>query len=90
MAFLTWISVRSSRQVEEGLLKNDFIYLFRLCWVFVAVIGLYLVAESRGYFLVTVHGPLIVAASLLGEQGSRVSRLRYLWHRCSGVSAPGL
>ena len=66
MAFLTWINVRASRQVEEGLLKNDFIYLFRLCWVFVAVIGLYLVAESRGYFLVTVHGLLIAGTSHCG------------------------
>ena len=43
-----------------------FIYLFRLCWVFVAVIGLYLVAESRGYFLVTVHGLLIAGTSHCG------------------------
>ena len=46
-----------------------FIYLFRLCWVFVAVIGLYLVAESRGYFLVTVHGLLIAGTSHCGAKG---------------------
>ena len=41
-----------------------FIYLW-LCWVFVAVHRLSLVAVSRGCSLVVVFGPLIVLASLV-------------------------
>jgi len=38
-----------------------------LHWVFVAVPGLSLVAESRGYSLVAVSGLLIAVASLVAE-----------------------
>ena len=38
---------------------------FWLCWVF--VVGFSLVAVSRGYSLVGVHGLLIVVASLVVE-----------------------
>ena len=41
---------------------------FWLCWVFVAVGRLSLVAASRG-FLVVVHGLLVVMASLVAEHG---------------------
>ena len=36
--------------------KNLFIYLFLLCWVFIAL---------QGFSLVVVHGLLIVVASLV-------------------------
>ena len=39
-----------------------FIYVW-LCWVFVAAHRLFLVAETRGYFLVAMLGLLVVAAS---------------------------
>ena len=42
---------------------NNFIY-FWLCWVFIAAHRLSLVAASRGYSADTVHGLLIVMASL--------------------------
>ena len=38
-----------------------------LCWVFVAVSGLSLVAASEGYSLVVVRGLLIAVASLVAE-----------------------
>ena len=42
-----------------------------MCWVFVAVLGLSLVAESGGYSLVAVCGFLTVVTSLVGEKGPR-------------------
>ena len=45
-------------------------YLFifiRLCWVFVAMCGLFLVAVTMGYSLAVVRGLVIVVASLVGE-----------------------
>ena len=42
-----------------------------LCWVFVAVCGIYLAAESQGYCLVAVYNLLIVVASLLWSTASR-------------------
>jgi len=43
---------------------------FWLCWVFVAVCGLSLVAASRGcYTLVAMGGLLIAVASLVAEGG---------------------
>jgi len=42
-----------------------------LHWVFVAARGLSLVALSRGYSLVVVHGLLVAVASPVGEHGSR-------------------
>ena len=47
-----------------------FIY-FWLCWVFVAVRGLSLVAVSGGLLFVAVRGLLIAVASLLQSTGSR-------------------
>ena len=43
--------------------------LLRLCWVFVAALGLSVVAVSRGYPLVVVLGLLTVVASLVAEHG---------------------
>ena len=43
-----------------------FIY-FWLLWIFIAELGLSLVAESWDYSLVVVHGLFIVVASLVGE-----------------------
>ena len=37
------------------------------CWVFIVMSGLSLVSSSRGYFLVAMHGPLVVVASLVME-----------------------
>ena len=43
--------------------------MYWLCWVFVAVCGLSLVAVSRGYSLVALWGLLIEVASLVAEHG---------------------
>ena len=43
------------------------LFHFWLCWVFVAVLGLSLVAVSRGYFLVSGCRLLILVASLITE-----------------------
>ena len=46
---------------------NSFIYLG--CASFIAVYGLSLVAASRSYSAVAVHGFLIAVASLVAEHG---------------------
>ena len=51
-------------------LKNIYMYVCMyvwLCWVFIAVPMLSLVVDSGGCFVVTVHGLLIVEASLVVE-----------------------
>ena len=50
---------------------THFFFFFWLCWVFVAVHGRSLVAESRGYSVV-VRGLLVAVASLVVE--------RAVWH----------
>ena len=55
-------------QLSVIFLKNIFIY-FWLCWVFTAAHGLFLVAASGGYSLVTVHWLLIVVVFLVAEYG---------------------
>ena len=52
-----------------------FIYIFWLCWVFVSVRGLSLVAASGGPLLIAVHGPLTIAASLVAEHRLQTRRL---------------
>ena len=42
---------------------------FWLCWVFVTVCRLPLIAESRGYSLIAVSGLLFAVASLVTENG---------------------
>ena len=51
--------------------KNYFILFiyFCLCWVFVAMHGLSLVAASGGLLFIVVHELLIVVASLVAEHG---------------------
>ena len=49
-----------------------------------------LVAASRGYSLVSVHGLLTAVASLVAEQGSRVPGLQWLWRMGSVVEVSGL
>ena len=55
----------------QHLLFVDFFFnfCFWLHWVFIALCGLSLVAERRGYSLVLLHGLLIVVASLVAECG---------------------
>ena len=68
-------------------LKVIFIYLcIWLCWTFVTVRGLPLVAESWGYSL--LHGLLIVVVSLVAEHRLWGHRLQQLW--CMGLVAPQL
>ena len=43
-------------------------FFFWLCWVFIALQGLYLVVASRGYSPVMVCGLLIVVASIAGHR----------------------
>ena len=75
--------------------KNKIIYIFNLfiylwlCWVFVAVRGLSLVAGS-GLLFVVVHGLLIAVASLVAEHGLQACGLWQLWHTGSVVVARGL
>ena len=52
--------------VSTALQTQEIIYSW-LCWVFLAVHGLSLVVESRGYSLIAVHGLRIVVASLIAE-----------------------
>ena len=47
------------------------IYLFRLYWVFTALLGFSLVVASGGYSLVAVQGLLIMGLLLLQSAGSR-------------------
>ena len=42
---------------------------FWLCWVFIAVHGLSLVAMGGGYSLIAVHVLLIAVTSLVAEHG---------------------
>ena len=56
----------------------NFIYLFIyfwLCWVFVSVPGLSLVAASGGPLFIVVRGPLTVVASLVAEHRLQTRRL---------------
>ena len=50
-----------------SILEFLFIYLFWLCWIFVAVNGLSLVVLSGGYSLISVNGLLIAVAPLVVE-----------------------
>ena len=44
-----------------------YLFIFWLCWVFVAVRGLSLVVASGGYSFIAVCGLLIAVASLVAE-----------------------
>ena len=56
------------------------LFFFWLCWVFVPACGLSLVATSRGYSLIVVHGLLIKVLPLLWSTGSSVRQFKKLWH----------
>ena len=61
-------------------LKKNIYFYFWLCWVFIAVRGLSLVAMRGGYSVVMVRGLLIAAvfscrAQALGVQASAVAAL---------------
>ena len=50
-------------------LRENYLFMYWLCRVFIAVLGLSLVAAKRGYSLVAVHGFPIAVVSLLAEHG---------------------
>ena len=54
--------INTSRKLYPG-----FFFFFLLCWVFVVVDGLSLVAESKGYSLLWCYGLLIAVAFLVAE-----------------------
>ena len=62
--------------------QRNFLFIFRLHWVFTAACGLSLTAESWGYPPAVEHELLIAAASLVAEQTLR--------HDSSAVAAHGL
>ena len=57
----------ASFTLTAWLLKNLFIYLFWLRWVFVAARGLFSSCGERGLLFVAVHGLLIAVASLVAK-----------------------
>ena len=67
-----------------------FLKQFFLCWCFVAALGFSLVAASRGYSLVPVHGLLIVMASLIVEHGSSAWASVGVAHGLSCFAACGI
>ena len=56
------------QSLQWRLFQNSFYYYFLLCWVFVAMGGLSVVAESGGYSLVAVCRLILAVASLV-EKG---------------------
>ena len=62
---------------------------FWLCWVFLAVHGLSLVAARWGLLFVAVHGLLIVVASLVAHRLSSLD-LAVVTHRLSCPVARGI
>ena len=69
-----WICLLSPANYVLGafFLITFFLFLkicFWLCWVFIAVFGLSLVAVIRGHYPVTERGLLIMVASLVVEHG---------------------
>ena len=61
---------------------------FVLIYLFLTLLGL--VAVSRDFSLVLVHGLLIMVASLVPEQDCRAHRLQMLQHASSTVAVPRL
>ena len=66
-----------------------FIYIW-LCWVFVAVCGLFSRCAKWGLLFVVVRGLLIAVASLAAEHGLWARGLQQLQHTGSVVVAHGL
>ena len=50
-----------------GLLK--IYYLFKLCWIFAALLGLFSICGELGLLFVEVHGLLTAVDSLIAEHG---------------------
>ena len=70
-----------------------FIYLFIycwLCWVFVAVRGLFSSCGNRGLLFVAVCGLLLAVASFVLEHRLQAPRLQQLWHVGSRTQAQQL
>ena len=68
MVILSWLL----KAVPMTMLKKNcssFLFVFWLCWVFVAAGMLSLAVASGCYFLVVMCGLLIAVASLVAEQG---------------------
>ena len=81
---------------QQAILMNFFfvivvfkMYLFYvwLCWVFVAVCGLFSSCGERGLLFAAVRRLLIAVASLVAEHGLQVRGLQQLWHVGSVVVA---
>ena len=71
-------------------LLNLFIYLFWLCWVFVSVRGLSLVAASRGHSSSQCAGLSLSWSLLLRSTGSRRAGSVVVAHRPSCSAACGI
>ena len=68
-----------------------YIYVFWLCWIFVAVHRLSLVSATTGYSLIAVHRLLIVLASLTeGHRLYGAGASAVVTHRCSYPMAHGI
>ena len=68
---LAWLPISSCTFFSFFFSKIDYLMdlIFWLCWIFMAVSMLSMVAVSGGYLLVMVHGFLIAVASLVVERG---------------------
>ena len=83
--------------IAQGLLfKYNYLVSYLLSQLFLSVLGLHC---STGFLQLQRAGASLSLwctgfsswwLPLLQSTGSRASRLRWLWHRCSVVSAPGL
>ena len=69
---------------------NLFIYLFLLCWVFISVQGLSLVAASRGHSSLRCAGLSLSRPLLLWRTGSRRAASVIVAHRPSCSVACGI
>ena len=58
--------------------SNTLKFYFWLCWVFIAAVGLSLVVESGGYFLVVVGNLVVVVASHTVQHRLKACRLQQL------------
>ena len=51
------------------LIFKNFFYLFRLCWIFAALLGLFSICGKLGLLFVEVHSLLTAVDSLVIEHG---------------------
>ena len=77
--YRAWILDLKSETTKLLFFKKIFIYLFYfhlwLCWIFVSVRGLFLVAASGGPLFIAVRGSLTITASLVVEHRLQTRRL---------------